>query len=64
MFTYGGNEERYNGIPTIQKKTQLALQNASGIMFWALNHDAAGDLSLVNAIHQLVVNYKPHGRIK
>ena len=44
----------YNGIPTIQAKTTMAMQRASGIMFWALDHDIQGELSLVNAIYQTV----------
>jgi len=54
---YFGATLHYNGIPTIQTKTQLAMEKAGGIMFWALDHDAQGDLSLVNAIHQTV--HKP-----
>ncbi len=46
----------YNGIPTIQAKTRLAMQRGGGIMFWTLENDAQGDLSLLNAIHQVVVN--------
>jgi len=53
-FDYYGMLQIYNGIPTIQKKTNIAMQKASGIMFWALNHDAQGELSLVNAIYQTV----------
>jgi chitinase len=53
-FDYSGMIQVYNGIPTIQTKTNLAMQKASGIMFWALNHDAQGELSLVNAIYQTV----------
>jgi hypothetical protein len=30
----------------------MAMQQANGIMFWALDHDTQGDLSLVNAIYQ------------
>ena len=44
----------YNGIPTIQAKTTMAMQQASGIMFWALDHDIKGEFSLVNAIYQTV----------
>ena len=58
-FAYNGNQERYNGIPTVQKKTLLALEKASGIMFWTLEQDAAGDASLLNAINQMVASYKP-----
>ncbi len=51
---YGGVQINYNGIPTIQRKTRLAMQRAGGIMFWTLEDDASGDLSLVTAIHQVV----------
>jgi chitinase len=54
--TYDGFLINYNGIPTIQAKTRLAMQKASGIMFWRLENDAPGDLSLLSAIHQVVVN--------
>ena len=53
---YYGLQINYNGIPTIQAKTRLALRRGSGIMFWTLENDATGDLSLVAAIHQVVVN--------
>lgn len=51
-FEYNGATQYYNGIPTVKKKTALAMQNAGGIMFWELNHDAQGELSLVNAIFE------------
>ena len=44
----------YNGIPTIQRKTQLALESASGIMFWELSQDSTDDTSLLNAIYKTV----------
>ena len=53
-FEYYGLTEVYNGIPTVQTKTRLAMQKASGVMFWALDHDAPGELSLVSAIYQTV----------
>jgi GH18 family chitinase len=53
-FNYYGLTEVYNGIPTVQAKTRLAMEKASGIMFWALDHDAHGEFSLVNAIYQTV----------
>ena len=56
-FDYIGAIQHYNGIPTIQAKTEIAMQEASGIMFWALDHDAQGEHSLVGAIHATV--YKP-----
>jgi len=54
--TYYGMQINYNGIPTIQAKTRLAMQRASGIMFWTLESDATGELSLLSAIHQVVLD--------
>jgi GH18 family chitinase len=51
-FNYFGKSYQYNGIPTIQAKTKLAMDQASGIMFWTLDFDAQGELSLVNTIYQ------------
>lgn len=56
-FEYIGAVQNYNGIPTIQAKTEIALKESGGIMFWALDHDAQGEFSLVNAIYRTV--YKP-----
>jgi GH18 family chitinase len=53
-YEYYGTTFHYNGIPTIQSKTRMAMDRASGIMFWALDHDTQGELSLVNAIYQTV----------
>ncbi len=50
-FDYYGQIQIYNGIPTVQAKTRLAMEKASGIMFWALDHDAQGEFSLVNTIY-------------
>lgn len=44
----------YNGIPTIQQKTELALNEVSGIMIWEIGQDAYDELSLLNAIDQVV----------
>jgi chitinase len=44
----------YNGIPTIQKKTELAIKTGSGVMIWALNYDSPDATSLLNAIDQIV----------
>src|SRR5690349_7807370 len=52
VFEYYGTTYHYNGIPTLQAKTRIAMERAGGMMFWALDHDAQGDLSLVNAIYQ------------
>lgn len=51
-FEYYSTTYIYNGIPTIQAKTKLAMQQAGGIMFWNLDSDAQGELSLVSAIYQ------------
>jgi GH18 family chitinase len=51
---YLGTAQNYNGIPTIQTKTKFAINNAGGVAFWALDHDAQGELSLVNAIYRVV----------
>ena len=51
-FDYYGKTYHYNGIPTIQAKTRIAMEKARGIMFWALDHDAQGELSLVHAIYE------------
>jgi len=53
-FDYYSVTQVYNGIPTVQAKTRIAMDKASGIMFWALDHDAQGEFSLVNAIYQTV----------
>jgi chitinase len=53
-YEYNGTPEMYNGIPAIQDKTRLAMEKTGGIMFWALDHDAQGEFSLVNAIYQIV----------
>ena len=51
-FDYLGSTENYNGIPAVRTKTEIAMQQAGGIMFWALDHDAQGEYSLVNTIYQ------------
>lgn len=53
-FEYNGTLQMYNGIPTLQAKTRLAMERTGGIMFWALDHDAQGEFSLVDAIYQIV----------
>ncbi|MBX0288926.1 carbohydrate-binding protein [Hymenobacter sp. HSC-4F20] len=45
----------YNGIPTIKSKTNLAFDQASGIMIWELSQDATGANSLLTAINQVVL---------
>lgn len=46
----------YNGIPTIRSKTQLALQEGSGVMIWELSQDATGTNSLLAAIHNQIAS--------
>jgi GH18 family chitinase len=47
--------EGYNSIPTLRKKTEMALDQAGGIMFWELSQDATGELSLLSAVHDVIV---------
>ncbi|RKH49364.1 chitinase [Corallococcus sp. AB049A] len=42
----------YNGIATIQAKTQLGRQNG-GVMIWELSQDTSGSTSLLNAIYSV-----------
>lgn len=44
----------YNGLDTIKNKTNLAFDQASGVMIWELTQDAAGANSLLAAIAQVV----------
>lgn len=44
----------YNGIPTIAKKTQLALDTAGGIMNWELTQDTNDDFSLLKAMDDTI----------
>lgn len=54
-----GTTIHYNGIPTIRQKTQLAMEQAGGIMFWTLDHDAHNELSLLQAIDAVVTQADP-----
>jgi chitinase len=47
----GGYIMYYNGVPTIKKKTELAVEKASGIMIWQLSGDARGSRSLLRTIN-------------
>ena len=45
----------YNGIPTIKKKTQFAIdENMKGVMMWELGQDHFSELSLLNAISEVI----------
>lgn len=46
----GCNYITYNGAATIKAKTQLGLEQGSGIMIWELSQDAAGANSLLKVI--------------
>lgn len=54
--SYNGQLVYYNGQLTIQQKTQLALDNASGIMIWTLTYDTTDDTSLLQTIWSTVHN--------
>tara|TARA_R110002049_G_scaffold90686_2_gene227090 strand:- start:5303 stop:6310 length:1008 start_codon:yes stop_codon:yes gene_type:complete len=41
---------KYNGIPTMQAKTEYAMAHGAGIMIWEISQDATGNLSLLQAI--------------
>jgi chitinase len=47
--------EGHNSIPTMKKKTEIGVKQAGGMMFWQLAQDAAGDLSLLSAVNEVVV---------
>jgi chitinase len=49
----------YNGIPTIRKKTELALQKVSGVMIWQLLQDSTGTKSLLGVIDEVVREAEP-----
>ncbi|MCL4871297.1 MAG: hypothetical protein KJ063_20235 [Anaerolineae bacterium] len=51
---FNGVMNHYNGIPTVQAKTQIALERAGGVMFWTLEHDTQDELSLLKAIDEVV----------
>lgn len=51
---YLGILVNYNGIPTMQAKTELALAEASGIMIWLLANDTQDETSLLLAIHNQI----------
>ena len=44
----------YNGIPTIQQKTQLAASDGAGIMAWELSMDTLDETSLLRAIDEAI----------
>ncbi|HFA49694.1 MAG TPA: T9SS type A sorting domain-containing protein [Bacteroidetes bacterium] len=46
-------QKYYNGITTIQAKTELALDEASGVCIWELGQDAFNEYSLLDAIFEI-----------
>ena len=44
----------YNGRPTIQAKTELAMDQVSGIMIWELGQDAFNEFSLLKVIDETI----------
>ncbi|MCB9294826.1 MAG: T9SS type A sorting domain-containing protein [Lewinellaceae bacterium] len=53
-FTDQVGQAYYNGIPTIQDKTRLAMQFVSGVMIWEIGQDSYTGYSLLNAIYETV----------
>jgi GH18 family chitinase len=48
----------YNGLPTIARKTELALEQAlAGVMVWELGQDYFGEFSLMNRIAETIAAY-------
>lgn len=45
----------YNGIPTIEEKTEIALDQLSGIMIWELGQDHYSEYSLLKHISDKIV---------
>jgi GH18 family chitinase len=58
VATYPGAAEKdtigatiyYNGKPNIRRKTELAMNQAGGVMIWELSQDASGENSLLSVI--------------
>ena len=44
----------YNGLLTATAKAELALEQAGGIMLWALNKDSFDEFSLLTAVHRTI----------
>lgn len=59
VVTVDGVPVYYNGIPTVQAKTRLALERAGGVMVWEVSQDATGEASLLRAIYRTVQDHRP-----
>jgi chitinase len=55
---YEGKKIYYNGMTTMQRKTELAMQRASGIMIWELAHDTTDSTSLLGVISRTASKLK------
>lgn len=55
---YNGMDVWYNGVGTIEKKTQYALDKLGGVMIWEVSQDADGDKSLQTAIGRTIKKSK------
>jgi GH18 family chitinase len=53
-FDFNGVHLFYNGIPTVQEKASIAVEEAGGVMFWSLEKDHPGEYSLLTAIDEIV----------
>lgn len=53
-LSVNGGNLYYNGIPTIRKKTALALEKSGGVMIWQLLQDTTGEQSLLKNIHAVI----------
>jgi chitinase len=58
VSNYKGKEIYYNGMATMQRKTELALQRASGIMIWELAFDTRDETSLLDVISRTASKLK------
>jgi chitinase len=47
----------YNGLPTIEKKTMLAIDELSGIMIWEIGQDSFDEYSLLQKIDETIEDY-------
>ena len=55
-----GNTIWYNGIPTIQAKARMVVdQDLAGVMIWSLDYDVKGERSLLSAIHGTLSSTAP-----
>lgn len=56
---------KYNGIPSMQAKTQASKSKAGGIMIWDLSQDTTGATSLMNTIYNTMMTnyYAPTGKV-